>query len=170
MRRLMVLYLALALSTAFGVDMRHRFGMGVAWTTGQSGLAPIDGLMKYGLSEWIVLEPTLHLTTTTTYTDGRSTYDLSVAAVLAYVVRANARTNVYAKAGLGFASRMPDNEEYTSSLLVPLGLGLEHFVSDHFSVDLDARMGLVSTWGYGDQPTDLTLGNKVLGAGLLWYY
>jgi hypothetical protein len=169
MKRLMVLYLIVALSIAFAVDMRHRFGMGVGWTTGQSGLAPIDALMKYGLNERVVLEPTLNLTTTS-YGDGRNTYNFNVAAVFAYVVAAHVKTNVYAKAGLGVATQMPDNEEYTSSLLVPLGLGLEHFVSDHFSVDLNARMGLSYTWGYGDQPTDVTLGNKVLGAGLLWYY
>lgn len=58
------LLLAVAFSTALAADMRGRFGMGVGWTSDQSGFAPSYAVTKIGLSERLVLEPTLNLDVT----------------------------------------------------------------------------------------------------------
>lgn len=88
----------------------------------------------------------------------------------------HSKTNVYAKAGLGLSSVKQSYPEVTSThITVPLGLGLEHFVGEHFSVDLDARMGLQFTLvddgsSSDTRELDLALRNWPVGAGLLWYY
>ena len=177
MNRLASLLLVLTLSTAFAVDMRGKFGMGAGWTTGQDGFAPSYALTKIGLTQRLVMEPTLNVAVSSLSNAGSDTdYRFDIGVLFAYAVLAHSKTNVYAKAGLGFFQEKGHPWEEYTGILVPLGLGLEHFVSEHFAVDLNARMGTTFTTaeyeGHGDElhVLDLTLGNGEVSAGLVWYY
>jgi hypothetical protein len=173
-----LLLLVLTLSTAFAVDMHGKVGMGVAWASGQSGFVPQYALTKIGLSERFVLEPTLYITSISVSNGGTEDgYSFEMTALFAYAVMANAKSNVYAKAGVGFSTAKEIGSQMIgTSILLPLGFALEHFVSEYFSVDLNARMGLTfMTAAVGEPSIDahavgLALGNGAVSAGLLWYY
>ncbi len=181
MFRLSLVVLVLTCATASAVSMNGKFGMGVGWTS--AGLAPSYAVTKIGLGERLALEPTLRISTgSVTYGDSggsgsSNSYDFGATAIFAHALMAHEKTNVYAKAGFGFdVSRVSSSSSLHASVVVPFGFGLEHFVSEHFSVDLNARMGVqfnVSKPPYGSSTQtrmNLYIGNEAVSAGLMWYH
>ncbi len=171
MKKLLPLFLVLSLSTALAVDMKGKIGMGVGWTTGgfKTSFAPDYAITKFGLDEDIVLEPVFHFFFSS-ISNGTKTsyYEVDITMLLAYALMAHKKTNLYAKAGINLGLVKTPK---TTSFGIPFGLGLEHFLSDHFAVNLNAGMGFgyTSVSGGGKQ-LSFTLSNSLINAGLVWYY
>lgn len=165
MKKLFPLFLILALSIGFAVDMSGKIGMGAGWTVNSTIFAPNAVITKFALGEKLVLEPAL----TFWYTkNGDGDYMFDIHALFAYALMAHAKTNFYAKAGVSFGMM----KDEMTSFGVPLGLGLEHFISDHFAVDINHMMG----FSYVKYDVDdskmmkFSITTTNLTAGLVWYY
>jgi hypothetical protein len=163
MKKLFPLFLILALSTVFAVDMSGKIGMGAGWTLG-SGFAPNTAITKFGLGEKLVLEPSF---TFSYMKNGEGTYHFDLQALFAYALMAHEKTNFYAKAGISFGTQ---KEPKMTSFGIPLGLGLEHFISDHFAVDVNHVMGFGYTKYDESKMMNFTITTTNLTAGLVWYY
>jgi opacity protein-like surface antigen len=57
-----------------------------------------------------------------------------------------------------------------TSFGIPLGLGLEYFISDNFSVDLNHVMGFGYTKYDEGKLMSFTITTTALNVGLVWYY
>lgn len=174
MKKLFPLFLILTLSIVFAVDMSGKFGMGVGWTVGSEGFGPHYATTKFGLGEKLVLEPTLHFSYTSYSSEGVDDYEynLDLAVLFAYALMAQEKTNLYGKAGIGFGLSVPtmDGGISTTFFGIPLRLGFEHFMSEHFAVDLNAKMGLNFNKTGDTETTNFTLSNQAITAGFVWYY
>ncbi|MDH5683924.1 MAG: outer membrane beta-barrel protein [candidate division WOR-3 bacterium] len=171
MKKLLPLFLIFALSTVFAVDMSGKLGMGIGWTVGSSGI-PDAAITKFALGEKLVLEPALLFSFTSMSNDeSESNYEFNLNLLLAYALMAHEKTNFYAKAGISFGM---EKEPKMTSFGIPLGLGLEYFVSDHFAVDLNHVMGFNYTMYDYDEIEQKTMRFNItthqLTAGLVWYY
>lgn len=162
-----LLFLIPIVSTVLAVDMKGKFGMGVGWSAGSAKFTPDYAITKFGIGEKLVLEPMLYFGFTS-LSNGASTssYEVDLNMLLAFALMAHEKTNVYAKAGINFGLV---KEPKVMHFGIPMGLGLEHFVSDHFAVDLNAGMGF-SYWSNSAKLLMFTLGNSYIRAGLVWYY
>ncbi len=183
MKRFFPLYLILVFSTVFAVDMSEKIGMGVGWNSGIPGMGvfPNIGITKVGLSEQMALEPVIGFTTVSdkySYNGTDYTYTTTnffFMLLVDYAFYAHEKTNVYGKIGGKYGSlttKYGESSSTTSEFGVPLGIGLEHFVSEHFAVDLNTIMGITLTsWPGGDhKTTSISINNQVIILGLLWYY
>lgn len=164
------------------VNLDGRLGMGVGMSpdayleSAALGLpvAVIDiAVTKIGMNPKMSLEPIFQFTLQSA-NDITSTYfDLSVLADL--LMKGHSKTNVYAKIGLGFQMLSPGggaDSEFGFNL--PFGFGLEHFISEHCSINLSALSGftfLNYAPGGGDSYFNIKLGNeKPFALYVLWYY
>ena len=172
MKKLFPLFLILALSTGFAVDMSGKIGMGAGWTLGSTGFAPNTAITKFALGEKLVMEPALTFSFSSE-SNGESTseYEFDLRLLFAYALMAHAKTNFYAKGGISFGMA---KEPKMMSFGVPLGLGLEYFVSKHFAVDINHMMGFgYTSYDYEDYETktmNFIITTHHLTAGLVWYY
>lgn len=164
MKRLIPLVLILIISTALAVDMKGKIGMGAGWTVNSEIFAPNAVITKYGLGENLVLEPSL---TFFYYKNGEGNYLFDLRLLFAYALMAHEKTNLYAKAGISFGMQKTPK---MTSFGIPLGLGLEHFLSDHFSVDIGHVMGFGYTKHDDSKLMHFTITTTNLTAGLVWYY
>lgn len=163
MKKLLPLFLIFALSTVFAVDMSGKLGMGIGWTVGSSGI-PDAAITKFALGEKLVLEPTL---TFDYESNDEKNHELDLNLLLAYALMAHERTNFYAKAGISFGLV---KEPKMTSFGIPLGLGLEYFVNEHFAVDINHVMGFEYTKYDETKMMNFTITTTNLTAGLVWYY
>uniref|UniRef100_A0A7C6AA19 Outer membrane protein beta-barrel domain-containing protein n=1 Tax=candidate division WOR-3 bacterium TaxID=2052148 RepID=A0A7C6AA19_UNCW3 len=164
MKKLIPLFLMLVISTALAVDMKGKIGMGVGWTVNSEIFAPNAVITKYGLGENLVLEPSL----TFSYNkNGEGSYLFDLKLLFAYALMAHEKTNLYAKAGISFGMQKTPK---MTSFGIPLGLGLEHFLSDHFAVDVNHVMGFAYTKYDESKLMNFTITTSNLTAGLVWYY
>lgn len=164
MKKFIPLFLILFISTALAVDMKGKIGMGAGWTVNSEIFAPNAVITKYGLDENLVLEPSL----TFSYDkNGEGNYLFDLKLLFAYALMAHEKTNLYAKAGIFFGMLKTPK---TTSFGIPLGLGLEHFISDHFAVDINHVMGFGYIKSDESKLMHFTITTTNLTAGLVWYY
>jgi len=165
MKKLLPLFLILALSMVLAVDMKDKIGMGAGWTVNSTIFAPNAVITKYGLGEKLVLEPSLYFSYAK---NGSSAMNFDLHLLFAFALMAHEKTNFYAKAGIMFGTT--NVEPKVTSFGIPLGLGLEHFISDHFAVDLNHVMGFGYTKYDDSKLMNFTITTSNLTAGLVWYY
>jgi hypothetical protein len=174
MKKLFLLFLIVGLSTTFAVDMKGKIGMGVGWTMGTTGFKPDYAITKIGISSNSVLEPTLYyysIEEPTLLFPTRVTH-LYLSLVFATAIKAHEKTNLYSKFGFEFGYDKPATGSSVTAIGTPIGFGLEHFISEHFAVDLNAIMVdlYISSGDNGFNVNMFILSNKAINAGLVWYY
>ena len=149
---------------AFAVDMNGKMGVGAGWMVGSLAFAPNVVIVKCGLGEKLVLEPVLNFEYTK---NGEGNYNFGLQALFAYAIKANEKANFYAKAGISFGM---EKTPKTTSFGIPLGLGLEYFISDNFSVDLNHIMGFNYVKEGETKLMKFAITTTALNVGLVWYY
>lgn len=167
-----------SLSPAFAVDLKGRIGFGAGWTL-PAVLEEYDGWYKIGLltptvittrigvAPRIAIEPTFQITSVSNDPVRGSTFTLR--GLFGYVLLEHEKTNITAKAGISFANVSERGRTVLSEFGIPFGIGLEHWVSEHFSVDLTTISGFFSQTK-PSKKTTFTLGNATLNLCLIWYY
>ena len=86
------------------------------------------------------------------------------------------KTNVYFKSGISLTVDNPPTTRANTIFGLAFGFGIEHFISDYFSIDLSALSSYAVT-SYGEElpeeassPYDFYLGNGNIRISVLWYY
>jgi hypothetical protein len=185
----MLLLVPILVDSAYSVDLKGKFGIGPRWWG-----APLValGTTRYGLTSKFSVEPFAGYykwTDEHEYSSGSTRKDkysmLLFAALGNYSVASNAKGNVYIRAGGILATGKNSSEGpydsssgTISSKGVLVGYGLEHFVSNHFAINVGMLSGFwiyeddcVSNGrSYGDSFTGLLLGNQLFDFTLMWYY
>uniref|UniRef100_A0A7C4XVB3 Outer membrane protein beta-barrel domain-containing protein n=1 Tax=candidate division WOR-3 bacterium TaxID=2052148 RepID=A0A7C4XVB3_UNCW3 len=185
MKRISILF-ALIICTLGAVELQGRIGMGlgfapdgVEYFMGEPIALPIVdiGVTKYGLSPSMAIEPIVQFTMISVGDGGSVTSTkIKFFGLFDFLLKGHKKTNIYGKAGLGLgmSSTGVTDQETEISFELPFGFGLEHFCSEHFSINLCAMSGLK----YVSNPANeegsylaLKLGNdKPFAFYLLWYY
>lgn len=166
--------LAVAIALVSAVDLDGRIGMGLGWApeaTSIGGLFTIPvtdiAVTRFGLSPKLAVEPILQFTM-----DNGDSLDyllFKLSALGNFLLKGHAKTNFYGKLGLGFSMYKYGSADMEFAFHLPFGFGLEHFCSEHFSINLAALSGFTFS-SAGDQ-IGLKLGNdKPFAFYLLWYY
>ena len=153
-------------------DMSGRFGLGMGWSRIGDGVgslrAPDHIFTKIGLSSNLVFEPMLGLDIEGY--DGETTTTISIAVAIDYIFLSHAKTNIYFGGGLGFSSLSPPVGNGITEFGLIFDVGLEHFVSAYFSLNLSMRSQFMKS-SMGDYSTsEFYIGNQSLNFGLVWYY
>jgi len=161
------------------VDLDGRIGMGLGFSPdtyvegGTLGLPVIDiAVTRIGLGPKLAVEPILQFGLEG---DGSTVIDFALAGLGNFLLKGHSKTNLYGKAGLGFMLHSPGGgADSKFGFNLPFGFGLEHFVSEHFSVNLAALSGFtfISHPAPGqDTYMEVKLGNaKPFAFYVLWYY
>lgn len=168
------------------VNLEGRVGMGLGFSPdtylegagAAIGIPIIDlAVTKLGLNPKISLEPLLQFSMTS-IGNGTSVTQTTfkIQGLADYLVKGHSKTNLYGKFGLGLLFFSPGggaNSEVGFNL--PFGVGLEHFLSDHFSVNLAALSGITfisnPPIAGAESYMNFKLGNdKPFAFYLLWYY
>ncbi|MEO0185139.1 MAG: hypothetical protein ABIL22_02570 [candidate division WOR-3 bacterium] len=173
----------LALIAVLGAyDLTGRIGMGLGFTPdvfleasgGVITLPVIDlAVTRIGLNPKLSLEPIFQFTLQDA--NNNTSINFALAGLGNFLFKGHQKTNLYAKAGLGFMLYSPGGGADTRfGFNLPFGFGLEHFVSEHFSLNLAALSGFTfisNPPGGGDSYMQVKLGNaKPFAFYLLWYY
>jgi hypothetical protein len=172
-----IVFLLSAVVMLVAVDLDGKIGMGLGFSPdtylegSALGLPVIDiAVTKIGLKPHLAVEPIAQFTLSG---NGGTDIYFALSALGNWIIRGHRKTNLYAKLGLGFMLDTSDPETMFGFNL-PFGFGLEHFVSEHFSLNLSALSGF--TYISNPQNTsgshyELKLGNqKPFAFYLLWYY
>jgi len=179
MKKLLIA-LVIAVVSLGAVDLNGKIGMGL-------GFAPdgeIEGIhlpvidiavTRYGLSPTMAIEPIFQFTMQSVGNGDTETYtNIKLAGLINHIMMGHQKTNVYLKGGLGLGIASSDAPETEISFELPFGFGLEHFVSEHFSINLAAISGfkyISNPQGYEGSNLVIKLGNdKPFAFYLLWYY
>jgi hypothetical protein len=180
MKKVLFGVLGLAIAAA-GVSLDGRIGMGIGlspdtyFESAALGLPlPVIDMAatRIGLNPKLSVEPIL-LFDMVDYGDTEMKLGLSI--LCNFLMKGHQKTNLYTKAGIGFVLDSPAGAGETQfGFNLPFGFGLEHFVSEHFSLNLSALSGItfISNYGHGTESLmELKLGNaKPFAFYLLWYY
>ncbi|MGB9720849.1 MAG: hypothetical protein ACPL28_05145 [bacterium] len=171
----------IALVNAF--DLSGRIGMGLGFTPdvylesdagGVITLPVIDlAVTRIGLNPKLALEP-MFLFALENRNDNTS-INFALAGLGNFLFKGHQKTNLYAKVGLGFMLYSPGgNADTRFGFNLPFGFGLEHFVSEYFSLNLAALSGFTfisNPPGGGDSYMQVKLGNaRPFAFYLVWYY
>ncbi len=158
-------------------DLEGKIGMGLGFSPdtyleGSAwGFPVIDiAVTKIGLKPKLALEPIVQFSLAG---NGASNVYFALSALGNFLLKGHNKTNLYGKLGIGFKIDTSDPETMFGFNL-PFGFGLEHFVSEHFSINLSALSGFT----YISNPQNVSgsyyefkLGNeKPFAFYLLWYY
>ncbi len=163
-------------------NLKGSFGMGIGWAP----LAYMDTIIyfptpnfvvtKLGISDKLVIEPLIGFDFLSySNEESESGSLIQIQGLLNYLFRDHKKTNIYLKGGIGFIVESPPGNYPYSSLFgmgIPFGFGLEHFISDYFSINLDALSGFSFT-SINDPDISITsfsLGNHKILISLMWYY
>jgi len=164
-------------------DLSGRIGMGLGFTpdvyleSGAGGLITLPvidlAVTRIGMNPNLALEPIFQFTLKNA--NDNTSVTLSLSALGNFLMKGHQKTNLYAKAGLGFMLYSPGGGAETEfGFNLPFGFGLEHFVSEHFSLNLAALSGFTfisNPPGGGDSYMEVKLGNaKPFAFYLVWYY
>ena len=173
----LVLVVLVTFAMVSAVNLNGKIGMGLGFSpdTYQEGnvlgFPVIDiAVTKIGLKPRMAIEPIIQFTLSG---DGDSDIYFALSGLGNFLVKGHNKTNLYTKLGLGFVLDTSDPETMFGFSL-PFGIGLEHFASEHFSINLAAMSGF--TYISNPQNVDgsyyeLKLGNKKpFTFYLLWYY
>jgi hypothetical protein len=175
MRKTLLAILLLAsagLLNAFDLD--GRFGMGLGWSPGGTNMGsllflPVTDIAvtRIGLGPNLAVEPIFQFTF-----DSGDSFDyllFKLSALGNFLLKGHAKTNLYAKAGLGLVMDKYGSGDMEIGFSLPFGFGLEHFISDHFSLNLAALSGF--SFSSASSQMEVKLGNdKPFAFYLLWYY
>ncbi|MEO0095768.1 MAG: hypothetical protein ABIL46_01080 [candidate division WOR-3 bacterium] len=170
----------IALLSAF--DLSGRIGMGLGFTpdvyleseNGIITLPVIDlAVTRIGLKPNLSLEPIFQFNLRNA--NDNTSVGFALSGLANYLIKGHQKTNLYAKVGFGFMLYSPGggaDSEFGFNL--PFGFGLEHFVSEHFSLNLAALSGFTFISNPpvgGDSYMEVKIGNaKPFAFYLLWYY
>ena len=171
-------FLAILLLASVGllnaVDLDGRIGMGLGWSpqsTNVGGLIVLPvtdiAVTRIGLSPSLAVEPIFQFT----FDSGDSLDYLlfKLSALGNFLMKGHAKTNLYAKAGLGIAMDKYGGGDMEFAFNLPFGFGLEHFCSEHFSINLAALSGF--SFSSAGSLMEIKLGNdKPFAFYLMWYY
>ncbi len=163
-------------------DLTGRIGMGLGFTpdtylessTGTFALPVIDlAVTRIGMNPKLVLEPIFQFTLKNA--NDNTSMNFALSALGNFLFKGHQKTNLYAKAGIGFMLYAPGgNADTEFGFNLPFGFGLEHFVSEHFSLNLAALSGFTFISNppvAGDSYMEVKLGNaKPFAFYLVWYY
>lgn len=162
------------------VDIQDRIGMGLGFSpdtyleSARLGipLPVIDiAVTKIGLNPKLAIEPIFQFTLRG---DGTTKTTFLLSCIGDFLLKGHSKTNLYTKGGLGFMIDSPGGGADTEfGFNLPFGFGIEHFASEHFSINLSALSGFtfISNPPGGDSYMELKLGNaKPFAFYLLWYY
>lgn len=162
-------------------SLKGSFGMGIGW----SPLAYINNgnfptpdfvVTKLGISDKLTLEPLIGFDFASySNEESESGSLIQLQGLLGYIFREHKKTNIYLKGGIGFIVESPPGDDPYSSAFgigIPFGFGLEHFVSDYFSINLTALSGFsfISINEPDGSITSFSLGNHKIFISLMWYY
>ena len=180
-KALVGLLVAVALMSAVDLDQRIGMGLGFSPNTYQDttgigfGFPVVDlAVTKYGLSPKMALEPIFQFDMTNA--NDRTAIYLKLHGLFDLLMKGHSKTNLYAKVGLGFLlySSGISGADAEFGINLPFGFGLEHFCSEHFSINLTALSGITfisNPPSGGDSYINFRLGNETPFAFyLLWYY
>jgi hypothetical protein len=153
-------------------DMSGTFGIGMGWSEiGYESVvirAPDQVSTKIGLSSNLVVEPMLGLDIEDD--DGETTTTVSVAAVIDLILLSHAKTNIYLGGGVNFSTESPPAGDGNTEFGLIFDVGLEHFVSEYFSLDLSLQSQIKKSSRGDYSNTEIGIGNNSLNFGLVWYY
>ncbi|MCX7994217.1 MAG: hypothetical protein N3A65_00370 [candidate division WOR-3 bacterium] len=163
-------------------DLSGRIGMGLGFTpdvyqesAGEIITLPVVDLAvtRIGLNPNLVLEPTFQFTVRNA--NDNTSIHLAMSGLVNFLLKGHQKTNLYGKAGLGFLFYSPGGgAESEFGFNLPFGFGLEHFISEHFSLNLAALSGFTFISNPpegGDTFMEVKFGNaKPFAFYLVWYY
>jgi hypothetical protein len=154
-------------------DMSGRFGLGLGWSEIGDGMgslirAPDHVFTKIGLSSRLMFKPMLGINIEGY--DGETTTTISVEVAINYIFLSHAKSNLYFGGGLSYSSISPPVGNGVTELGLIFDVGLEHFVSSYFSLDLSMRSQFVKSSMGGYSTSELYIGNQSVNFGLVWYY
>uniref|UniRef100_A0A7V0Z574 Outer membrane protein beta-barrel domain-containing protein n=1 Tax=candidate division WOR-3 bacterium TaxID=2052148 RepID=A0A7V0Z574_UNCW3 len=166
----------------FGFDLTGRIGMGLGFSpdvyqeaANELITLPVVDLAvtRIGLKPKMVIEPIFQFTLKNA-NDNTSIY-LAISGLGNFLMKGHQKTNLYAKGGLGFMLFSPGEGADTEfGFNLPFGFGLEHFVSEHFSLNLAALSGITfisNPPSGGDTYIEVKFGNaKPFAFYMVWYY
>ncbi|MEO0099545.1 MAG: DUF2715 domain-containing protein [candidate division WOR-3 bacterium] len=163
------------LSTAWAVDLKGKIGFGAGWLIpapqdeyglGLGLLSPNVVTTRIGLSSRIVIEPNFQILSVA---NDEKASAFILRGLFDYAFLEHEKTNISPKIGFEFATSSEGGATLFSGFGLPLGIGLEHWLSEHFSIDLTTISGIY----FQTEPhkaTTFTLGNTALTVCLIWYY
>jgi hypothetical protein len=174
-KTLLAILLLASVGLLNAVDLNGRIGMGMGWspdgqTTIGTSVFPLADIAvtRIGLSEKLSVEPIFQFTLSNA--NDATGYYFKLYGLGNFLLKGHSKTNLYAKAGLGFTMDKPAGvDESTISFGLPFGFGIEHFCSEHFSINLAAHSGIF----FVTEPSSfqVRLGNdKPFAFYLMWYY
>lgn len=181
-------------NSAYGVNLKGKFGMGPRWW----GLPFISlATTRYGLTSKISIEPSLgyyrwiteyeskyhYEDTTYSYSDTLRLSLVLVAGLTNYTLRGNPKSNVYVRVGgiVGTGTWECLRYKITNKIFgwgLVIGYGLEHFVSNHFAINVGVLSCLwvikdeyiAEAFAFKAKSSGLMFGNQLLDFTLMWYY
>jgi hypothetical protein len=178
MKKILIAIIAL-ITIAGAVDLTGRIGMGLGFTpdvydTGGFfglGLGSVDiAVTRLGLNEKWSVEPIAQFALDGNGSDG---VYFALSGLGNMLFKGHSKTNVYGKIGLGFMLDTHGTETMFGFNL-PFGFGLEHFINNHFSINLAALSGFAfvsNPGGVDGSYYQVRFGNeKPFALYLLWYY
>jgi hypothetical protein len=173
-KTLLAILLLASVGLLNAVDLNGRIGMGMGWSPdGQTAIGtstfPLADIAvtRIGLSEKLAVEPIFQFTLSNA--NDATSYFFKLYGLGNFLVKGHAKTNLYAKAGLGFTLEKDGDLDAVISFGLPFGFGIEHFCSDHFSINLAAHSGIF----FVTEPSafQVKLGNdRPFAFYLMWYY
>lgn len=172
-KTLLAILLLASVGLLNAVDLDGRIGMGFGWSPERTNVGviplPVSDIFvtRVGLGPNLAVEPIFQFT----FDSGDSLDYLlfKLAALGNFLIKGHAKTNLYAKAGLGIAMDKNGSADMEFAFNLPFGFGIEHFCSEHFSVNLAALSGL--SFSSAGSQMEVKLGNdKPFAFYLLWYY
>ncbi len=175
MKKLFFVVVMLFSLSSFARSMEGSLGMGIGWTNGSSLLNPNTYITKIGISPTFALEPELYLSAVRG-TSGNAYTEYGLSLLLDFIMKEHEKTNVYFKGGLSLEVDNPPTARANTFWGFAFGFGIEHFISDYFSIDLSALSSYTVT-SYGEElpeeassPYNFYLGNGNIRISALWYY
>lgn len=169
------------IGSANAKSLKGSLGMGIGWMAPRyeeitNSFGPDFIITKFGISEKLVFEPLIGFDFVSISNGASETGSLiQLRGIMGFLFREHKKTNVYLKGGIGFMVESPLYDEPYSSAFgieIPFGFGLEHFISDYFSINFDAFSGF--SFLSANEPdvtvTSFSLGNHHFLLSLMWYY
>lgn len=189
-----IIFLSIILiSIGLAVDMTGKFGMGIGTTRFGDLLKPTLFSLRIGLMPELVLEPWLDISQikfTVKYpktdTLEKREYDTiftnkGIGLEALYAWKSEKKTNLYGILGIclgrmeiKYVSRVKEEKTTASTPInywaIPLGIGGEYFLNDHFSINLNMKIGFMKTSSKNKSSQEEEATEKVLKEYSLFGY